>query len=125
MKRIISTDKAPKAVCAYSQGIDCGDTMYVSGQLAINPATNTLIDGDIKEQTRQIFQNIEAILNDAGYSLNDVVQCFCILDDISEFKAMNEVYATYFTDNEPTRVTYEASKLPLDANLEISVTARK
>lgn len=125
MKRVISTDKAPKAVGAYSQAIDCGDTLYVSGQLAIDPATNALIEGDTASQTRQILQNVEAILKAAGYSLDDVVQCLCILDDLSEFKAMNEIYATFFKQNQPARVAYEASKLPLDAKLEIAVTARK
>lgn len=112
MKEILSTTLAPKAIGPYSQGIKCGDWVFVSGQLAIDPSTGKLIEGDIKAQTYRVLENIKAIVEAAGGSLKDVVKTTCYLTDISLFKDFNEVYASFFNENPPARTTIEVSSLP-------------
>ena len=125
MKKIIATNKAPKAVGPYSQAIEVNGTLYISGQLPINPATGQFISDDVKEQTKQALENIKAILEEAGYSFNDVVKSTVLLKDIADFAAMNEVYAKYYTTDLPARVAYQVANLPMGAKVEIETIAAK
>ena len=119
MKRIISTSKAPAAIGPYSQAVEINGMLFVSGQIAIDPLTGKLIDGDIAEQTEQVLKNTGAILQEAGYSYNDVVKSTCILKDIADFKAMNEVYARFYPNNYPSRAAFAVKDIPLGALIEI------
>jgi 2-iminobutanoate/2-iminopropanoate deaminase len=123
MKRIINTEKAPKAVGPYSQAIEVNGILFISGQIAIDPAKSTITGEDIKSQTRQVLKNIGVILEAAGYTFSDVVKCTCLLSSIENFKAMNEVYAEYFPENPPARAAYAVSALPLGALVEIETIA--
>ncbi|WP_462376753.1 Rid family detoxifying hydrolase, partial [Rikenella microfusus] len=105
MKKIIATPEAPAAVGPYSQAVEAAGTLYISGQLPIDPATKTMPEG-IRAQTEQSLKNIAAILETAGYSKNDVVKSTVLLKDIADFGAMNEVYAGFYTENPPARVAY-------------------
>ncbi|MDR3286647.1 MAG: RidA family protein [Prevotellaceae bacterium] len=125
MKKIISAENAPKAVGAYSQAIEVNGTLYVSGQLPINPATAKFVEGGIKEQTAQCLKNIEAILTAGGYSFENVVKSTVLLDNINDFAAMNEVYAEFYSQNPPARAAFEVGKLPLGALVEIETIAVK
>jgi 2-iminobutanoate/2-iminopropanoate deaminase len=125
MKRIISTTAAPGAIGPYSQAVEANGTLYVSGQVSIDPATGKLVEGGIKEQTTQVLKNIKAILMAAGYSLNDVVKSTCLLSDMSDFKAMNEVYAMFYTSEQPARAAFAVKGLPLGALIEIEMVAVK
>lgn len=125
MKKIISTENAPKAVGPYSQAIEANGTLYISGQLPINPATGKFVEGGVKEQTDQCLKNIEAILLSAGYSFENVVKSTVLLDKISDFAAMNEVYAKYYSQNPPARAAYEVANLPFGALVEIETIAVK
>jgi 2-iminobutanoate/2-iminopropanoate deaminase len=125
MKKIISTLKAPAAIGPYSQAVEINGTLYVSGQIPINPETGKLVEGDITMQTEQVFRNISAILESAGYTFSDVVKSTCLLSDISNFKAMNEVYGRYYTANQPARAAFAARDLPLGALIEIDTIAVK
>ena len=118
MKKIIASPLAPKAVGPYSQAVENNGTIYVSGQLPIDGATGKMAEG-IEEQTRQSLTNLRYILEEAGYSLADVVKTTVLLDDIADFAAMNGVYATFFTEQMPARVCYEVAKLPMGAMVEI------
>lgn len=122
-KKVIHTDKAPAAVGAYSQAVKAGDTIYISGQIAIDPETEGLINGAAEAQTRQILENLTAILKKAGCSLQDVVKAEVFLDDIDDFSYVNDVYAEYFDEEPPARSCIEAARLPKDAAVEISVIA--
>ena len=118
------TEKAPKPIGPYSQAIIAdGKFIYTAGQVAIDPATNQLVEGDIKVQTRQVLKNIEAILTAAGASMNSVVKTTVFLKDFNDFGAMNEVYAEFFTGAAPARSTVEVSRLPLDMKVEIETVA--
>lgn len=125
MKKIIRTTKAPAAIGPYSQAVDMNNTLFVSGQIPINPETGKLIDGDITIQTEQVFRNISAILEVAGYSFSHVVKSTCFLSDMSNFKDMNAVYAKYYTENQPARSTYAVKELPMGALIEIETIAMK
>ncbi len=125
MKKVISTENAPKAIGPYSQAVEVNGMLFISGQIPINPATGKLVAGGIKEQTQQVFKNIEAILTAAGYSLNDVVKSTCLLEEITDFQAMNEVYSQYYTENQPARSTYAVKDLPMGASIEIETIAAK
>ena len=121
MKRIISTSAAPAAVGPYSQGVEAsGATLYVSGQLPIDPADGTMPD-TVEQQTEQALRNVEAILREAGYSLSDVVKSVVLLADMNDFAAMNSVYAK----DMPARVCYEVGRLPMGARVEIETIAVK
>jgi 2-iminobutanoate/2-iminopropanoate deaminase len=122
-KEIISTTSAPAAIGPYSQAIGVGNFIFLSGQVPINPVTGELVSGDIKQQTRQVIENINAVLAAAGSSLTDVVKAEVYLRDLNNFAAMNEIYSTYFSSSLPARVTVEVSKLPKNADVEISVIA--
>ena len=124
-KRIISTDKAPKAIGPYSQAVEINGMLFISGQTGMDPATGKLVEGGIAEQTEQTFRNIGAILDAAGYSFNDVVKSTCLLSEISNFKAMNDVYSRYYTSDQPARATYAVKDLPMGAMVEIETIAVK
>ena len=123
MRQAVSTSSAPQAIGPYSQAIKAGNLVFVSGQIPIDPATGTLIDGDIATQTRRVFQNLSAILEAAGTSLDHVVRTTVYLADMNDFAAMNEVYATFFASPAPARATVQAARLPKDARVEIDVIA--
>ncbi|MDO9512745.1 MAG: RidA family protein [Bacteroidales bacterium] len=125
MKKIIQTSNAPKAIGPYSQAIQAGNTLYISGQIPINPATSSIKEGGIKEQTHQVLENIGAILKEAGYAYENVVKCTCLLSDMDNFAAMNEVYGSYFQQDPPARAAYGVVKLPLGVLIEIECIAVK
>lgn len=124
MKKIISTDKAPKAIGPYSQAVYVNGQLYISGQLPIDPETGKMPEG-IKAQTEQALNNVKAILEEAHFSLDDVVKSTVLLKDINDFAAMNEVYATFYTSKPPARAAYEVANLPLGAAIEIETIAAK
>ncbi len=125
MKKVIFTERAPKAIGPYSQAIEKNGFLYISGQVPIDPATGKLIEGEIKEQTDRVMKNIGEILKAAGYEYSDVVRCTCLLSDMANFPLMNEVYGRYFTENPPARAAFGVVKLPLGALIEIEVIAAK
>ena len=119
----VSTTEAPRAIGPYSQGVKAGGFVFVSGQVAIDPATNKLIEGDIRAQTERVLKNVSAILDAAGTSLDQVVKTTVFLKNMDDFVPMNEVYATFFPAEPPARATVEASKLPRDMLVEIEAIA--
>ena len=125
MKTVIFTDNAPKAIGPYSQAIEINGILFVSGQIPIDPATAKIIEGGIKEQTEQVMKNIGAILAEAGYTFADVVKSTCLLSDIDNFAAMNEIYGKYYPENSPARAAYSVVKLPLGALIEIETIAAR
>lgn len=124
-KRIIYTEKAPKPIGPYSQAIIAGDFIFTSGQIPIDPKTNQLVQGDIKEQTKQVLENLKAILEEAGVTFDDVVKVTVYMKDLNEFSAMNEIYSEYFKNSPPARTTVEVSRLPRDVKIEIDLIAVK
>lgn len=122
MKKIIATPNAPKAVGPYSQAVEVNGTLYVSGQIPVNPVDGT-IPSDIAAQAHQSLKNIGAILEEAGYSYKDVVKTTVLLADIADFKAVNAVYAEYFTENMPARACFQVAALPMGVGLEIEAVA--
>jgi 2-iminobutanoate/2-iminopropanoate deaminase len=125
MKKVIHTSQAPNAVGPYSQAIEHNGHLFISGQIPIDPATGKIVEGGIKEQTEQVMKNIGAILKEAGYSFDHVVKSTCLLSDMDNFGAMNEVYARYYTSNPPARAAYGVVKLPLGVMVEIETIAMK
>jgi len=123
MKTVIFTDKAPKAIGPYSQAIEINGMLFISGQIPIDPLTSKIIGGGIKEQTEQVMKNIGAILAEAGYTFADVVKSTCLLSDMNNFSAMNEIYGKYYPENSPARAAYGVVKLPLGALIEIETIA--
>lgn len=123
MKAIINTTEAPAAIGPYSQAVMSSNTLYISGQLPINPETGKIDQKDISGQTQQVFHNIKAILKAADLSLDNVVFNRVYLSDIQNFSAMNEVYAQFFTDNFPARAAFAVKSLPLGALIEIEAIA--
>lgn len=125
MLKPIATTKAPAAVGPYSQGMEAGGFVYVSGQLPLNLETMQLISGDIKAATALCLDNATAILNEAGLTLNQVVKVTVFLKDIKQFADMNSVYASYFSEHKPARAAYEVANLPMNADVEIEMIAYK
>ena len=123
-KEVINTNNAPEAIGPYSQGVIVGDFVYTSGQIPLNPVTGELVT-DIKLATKQSMENIKAILEEAGTSLNNVVKISIFLKDLNDFEAVNEVYGTYFIENKPARSCVQVAKLPKDAVIEIEALAVK
>jgi 2-iminobutanoate/2-iminopropanoate deaminase len=119
----VSTSRAPAAIGPYSQAIKAGGFLFVSGQVALDPATGQLDEGDVSAQTRRVFGNLGAILEAAGASFNDVVKTTVYLKDMSDFGVMNEIYGTYFTAPYPARATIQAARLPKDVGVEIDLIA--
>lgn len=125
MQKIISTDKAPKAIGPYSQAVEARGMLFISGQVPVDPETGKVVDGGIKEQTRQVMKNIGAILSEAGYSYSDVIKSTCMLSDMANFKAMNEVYGSFYNENPPARAAFAVKDLPLGVLVEIETVAAK
>ena len=124
-KTIIVTDQAPAAIGVYSQGIRVDNTIYVSGQLGLDPQTGELAGDDLESQVRQAIKNIEAILSVEDYELEDVVSVDVFLDDLDNYSEFNSIYIDYFTQDFPARMVVEAARIPLDAKIEIKVIAAR
>jgi 2-iminobutanoate/2-iminopropanoate deaminase len=125
MKKVINTSNAPKAIGPYSQAIEANGMLFISGQIPIDPAIAKVVDGGIKEQTEQVMKNIEAILTEAGYTFADVIKSTCLLSDMENFAAMNEVYGNYYSVNPPARAAFAVKGLPLGVMIEIETIAAK
>ena len=125
MNKIIHTEKAPAAIGPYSQAVQTGNLLFVSGQLPIDPATGAFAGEDVASQTRQSLQNVKSILEAAGYTCADVVKATVLLADIADFAAMNAVYAEFFTSDCPARAAFAGKDLPKGAKVEIEVIAGK
>jgi 2-iminobutanoate/2-iminopropanoate deaminase len=123
MKEIISTDKGPKAIGPYSQAVKANGFIFTAGQIALDPASGQLVSGDIALQTARVLDNLKAIVEAGGSSLDQTVKATVYLKDMNDFVAMNEVYARYFPQNPPVRSTVEAARLPRDVLVEIDVIA--
>jgi len=123
MKKIIKTTQAPNPVGPYSQGVLINDTLYTAGQVGIDPSTGKLVNINIIKETNQAMHNLMNILKEAGMDFSNVVKTTIFLSDLNNFTAMNEVYSTYFNDGFPARETVQVSRLPVDANVEISMIA--
>jgi len=123
MKKIISTGQAPKAIGPYSQAVVINGFAFLSGQIAIDPETNQVIEGDVAAQTVRVIENLKAVLEACESSLDRVVKTTVFLKDMGEFPKMNEVYAHYFPENPPARATVEAARLPRDVRVEIECIA--
>ena len=124
-KTIIESAKAPAPIGPYSQAVQAGNTLYVSGQIAIDQSNGQLLTQEIKAETHQVMKNLGYILNEAGYDFSHIVKCSIFVKDLGNFAAINEVYGTYFTSKPPARETVEVSRLPKDVNVEISCIAVK
>ena len=123
--KAIATDKAPAAVGPYSQAIDCGDTVYLSGQIPLDPATGVIVEGGIETQARRMFDNIGAVLEKAGLNYKNVVKTTVFLTDIGDFAALNKIYGEYFSEPYPARSCVEVSNLPKGAEIECECIARR
>ncbi|MCX6247813.1 MAG: RidA family protein [Bacteroidetes bacterium] len=125
MKRIITTDKAPKAIATYSQAVETNGMLFIAGQIPINPATGKLIEGGITEQTEQVMQNIGEILTAAGYTFKDVVKSTCLLTSMDHYAEMNAVYGKFYFENSPARAAFAVTGLPMGALIEIETIASR
>jgi len=124
MKKVINTPNAPAPIGPYNQAVLSSDTLYISGQIPINPATGNLVEGDIKKETRQSMENLKAILTEAGMTFENVVKSTIFLKDMHQFSDVNEVYGSYFnSETAPARETVEVANLPKFVNVEISMIA--
>ena len=122
MKKIINTEKAPKAIGPYSQAIEINGVLYISGQIPVNPNTGKIPEGIIA-QTEQVMQNIKSILEEAGYSFKNVIKSTCLLTDMANFKDMNEIYGKYYSEKPPARAAFAVKELPLGVLVEIETIA--
>ena len=125
MKTIINTKNAPSPIGPYSQAVMVGDTLYTSGQIAINPATNELEIQEIKSETKLVMENLKAVLLEAGMDFSNVIKCSIFVSDMNNFTQINEVYGAFFTADFPARETVEVACLPKNVNVEISAIAVK
>lgn len=125
MKRVIATDHAPAAIGPYSQAVEAGNILYVSGQIAIEPSTGQLSTGDINVQTEKVLQNIGAILKAAGYTYQHVVKITCLLQSMEDFHSMNQVYSGFFREDPPARAAFAVVGLPKGALIEMDCIAVK
>ncbi|MBT5440582.1 MAG: RidA family protein [Candidatus Marinimicrobia bacterium] len=123
-KKVISTDKAPAAIGPYSQAIQVNNTLYLAGQIALDPTTRKIVSGGIKEQTIRVMENLGAVLKEAGFNFDDVVQSQVFITDMNDYKAMNEVYAEYFKNAPPARAAVQTVLFP-GALIEIIMIAQK
>ncbi len=123
MRKIVATDKAPAAIGPYAQANIIGDLVITSGQIPIDPATGNLVEGDIEAQTKQVFENLKAVLEAAGSGLDKIVKTTCFMDNMNDFAKMNEVYASFFSGDYPSRSAVEVAKLPKGALIEIEAIA--
>lgn len=125
MKKIINTSNAPAPIGPYSQAVMVENTLYTSGQIAINPLTNELEIDEIKHETKLVMENLKALLLEAGMDFSNVIKCSIFISDMNNFTQINDVYGTYFSDNFPARETVEVACLPKKVNVEISAIAVK
>src|SRR5579864_7784254 len=123
MRETVSTDKAPKAIGPYTQAVVHNGIAYLSGQIPLDPATNQLVEGDIAVQTERALQNLKAVLEACGASMESVLKTTVFLKDMGDFPRMNEVYGRYFTQSPPARATVEAARLPRDVAIEVDAIA--
>ena len=123
-KKVIATDKAPKAIGPYSQAIEIDNTLYLAGQIGLDPTSSKLVDGGIEKQTDRVMKNLQAVLDAAGYTFDNVVQTQVFVADLNDYKAMNDVYAKYFSDAPPARAAVQAV-LPRGALVEIMMVAKR
>lgn len=123
LRKIVHTKKAPEPIGPYSQAVWAGDTLYISGQIGLNPETGNLAEGGPEQQAHQMMANVKAILVEAGLNLDHLVKCTIFLDDMNDFATINEAYGSYFSNEPPAREAFEVSKLPKGAKVEISVIA--
>ncbi|WP_461533911.1 RidA family protein [Sinomicrobium sp.] len=124
MKKIINTDQAPAPIGPYNQAVLAGNTLYISGQIPLDPESGTLVSGSVEEETTRVMQNLEAILKTAGMTFENVVKSSIFISDMNNFSRINEVYASYFNEeNAPARETVEVANLPKFVNVEISMIA--
>jgi len=121
MKDVIATEKGPKAIGPYSQAIRANGFVFISGQVAFDPSTSQIVDGDVAKQTARVLENLKAIAEAAGSSLEKAVKATVFLKDMNDFAAMNEVYAKYFQHHPPARSTVEVARLPRDVRVEIDL----
>jgi len=122
-KKVIQTDKAPKAIGPYSQAIQAGSLLFLSGQIPIDPKTGELTGGDIRQQTQRVLENIKGLLESQELEMEDVIKVTIFLKDMGNFNQVNEVYATYFSSSPPARSTVEVAKLPRNVEIEIEAIA--
>ena len=122
-KKVIQTETAPKAIGPYSQAIQAGNFLFLSGQIPLDPKTGELVKGDIQQQTKQVLENLKGVLGSEKLEMKDVVKVTIFLKDIGNFNQVNEVYATYFPSSPPARSTVQVAKLPRDAEIEIEAIA--
>jgi len=125
MKKIIHTSKAPAAIGPYSQAVETNGMLFISGQVPIDPATGKVVEGSITAQTEQVMKNIGAILEEAGYNFKNVVKSTCLLSDMANFAAMNEVYGKFYAEDPPARAAFAVKELPLGVLVEIETIAVK
>ena len=123
MKRIIETTDAPAAVGPYSQAVEAGGFLFVSGQIPLDPATGQIVGEEIELQVAQVLKNMEAVLKAAGYTVKDVVKTTCLLADMADFPVFNEIYGRTFDENPPARATFAARQLPLGVKVEVEAVA--
>lgn len=123
MRRAVSSSSAPKAIGPYSQAIQAGSLLFLSGQIPLDPETGQIVDGDIAAQTHRVFKNLQAVLEAAGATLDHVVRTTVYVADMNDFAAINDVYGTYFSSPAPARATIQAARLPKDARVEIDAIA--
>ncbi len=121
--KIVSTEKAPQAIGPYSQGMIAGNMIYTSGQLGIDPQSGEIVNTSIQDEARQSLKNVEAVLNEAGAKLTDVVKTTVYVKDLNQFTDINEVYSEFFSDHKPARSCVEVARLPKDGNIEIEAIA--
>ncbi len=124
-RKIVQTDRAPKAIGPYSQAVDGGDFVFVSGQIPLDPATQQIVPGDIQEQTDRVLRNLQAILEASGLALGHVARTTVFLTDLADFPAMNAVYASFFPMDPPARSTVQVAALPKGVKIEIDAIARR
>jgi len=125
MRKVVSTKKAPGTIGPYSQAVEVSGTLYISGQVPLNPDTGKLAGDTITEQTEQVLKNIRFIVNAAGYSMKEIVKTTCMLQDMNDFAEMNKVYEKFFPDDPPARAAYEVARLPLSVKIEIEAIAAR
>lgn len=125
MKKIINSTDAPKAIGPYSQAVEANGMLFISGQIPIDPAIGKVVEGGIKEQTEQVMKNIAAILKEAGYIFQNVIKSTCLLSDMENFAAMNEIYGRYYAENPPARAAFAVKGLPMGVMVEIETIACK
>ena len=122
-KKVVHTEKAPKAIGPYSQGIQAGNFLFLSGQIPLDPASGELVKGDIREQARRVLENLKGVLESQNLGMEDVVKVTIFLKDMGNFSQVNEVYGAYFPSSPPARSTVEVARLPRDVDIEVEAIA--